>query len=221
MARADDLGPTLRVYLEAGARRTFAMAVDWPGWGRAGRGEEAAVDALLAYRDRYAVVARAAGLELPGGAGGPAVDVLARMPGNATTDFGAPGVVPALDGLAWTPPQPERQVALLVAAWARFDEITHTAPAELRKGPRGGGRDRDAIVEHVLGTEPAYARKAGLRVPAARYRDDLDATRAQLLELLTASPGPAGTASGWPAPYAVRRIAWHALDHAWEIEDRA
>jgi hypothetical protein len=25
---------------------------------------------------------------------------------------------------------------------------------------------------------------------------------------------------GWPARYAARRIAWHALDHAWEMEDR-
>jgi hypothetical protein len=26
---------------------------------------------------------------------------------------------------------------------------------------------------------------------------------------------------GWPPRYAARRIAWHALDHAWEIEDRS
>jgi hypothetical protein len=25
----------------------------------------------------------------------------------------------------------------------------------------------------------------------------------------------------WTARYAARRIAWHALDHAWEIEDRS
>jgi len=26
---------------------------------------------------------------------------------------------------------------------------------------------------------------------------------------------------GWLPRYAARRIAWHALDHAWEIEDRS
>jgi hypothetical protein len=25
----------------------------------------------------------------------------------------------------------------------------------------------------------------------------------------------------WPPRYAARRVAWHALDHAWEIEDRS
>jgi hypothetical protein len=32
--------------------------------------------------------------------------------------------------------------------------------------------------------------------------------------------GPRG-GKRWPARYAIRRSAWHALDHAWEIEDRA
>ena len=32
--------------------------------------------------------------------------------------------------------------------------------------------------------------------------------------------GPRG-GKRWPAPYAIRRSAWHALDHAWEIEDRS
>jgi hypothetical protein len=25
---------------------------------------------------------------------------------------------------------------------------------------------------------------------------------------------------GWPARYAARRIAWHVIDHLWEMEDR-
>jgi hypothetical protein len=31
--------------------------------------------------------------------------------------------------------------------------------------------------------------------------------------------GPRG-GERWPALFAIRRSAWHALDHAWEIEDR-
>ena len=31
--------------------------------------------------------------------------------------------------------------------------------------------------------------------------------------------GPRGGVR-WPARYFVRRLAWHILDHAWEIEDR-
>jgi hypothetical protein len=232
----------VRVYLESGSRRTFAMAVEWPGWGRSGRTAEAAINALLLYHPRYAVVARAAGLELPDIAAGAGssdragssgysdsygysdrsvVDVVERVPGNATTEYGAPGAVPTLDDEGWTPTEARRQTALLAAAWTRFDEVVAAAPALLRKGPRGGGRDRDKIVEHVLGTEPAYARKAGWRFKGPPDRSGLDELRARLVALLNASPGPAATASGWPAPYTVRRLAWHALDHAWEIEDRS
>src|SRR4051794_14264974 len=110
----------LRIYLEEGKRRTFAMALDWPGWGRAGRDAEGAIEALVAYRDRYAIVARAAGETVPAQ---PAVDVVARVPGNATTDFGAPGVVPPSDGEGWTPSEAHRQTGLLRAAWQRFDDV--------------------------------------------------------------------------------------------------
>jgi hypothetical protein len=212
----------LRIYLEEGKKRTFAMAVEWPGWGRAGRDAQSAVEALVGYRDRYAVVAQAAGEKPPDVGPGDAerVDVVDRLAGTATTDFGAPGVVLPADGQAWKPAEARRQTALLVAAWQRFDDVVAAAPAQLRKGPRGGGRDRDAIVEHVLGTEPAYARKAGLRRKAPADRAGLDDLRAELLEHLRAWRGEEPPGSGWPAPYVVRRIAWHALDHAWEIEDR-
>lgn len=74
---------------------------------------------LAAAAPRYAVVAAQAGVPFPAGAGA-AFDVVERLPGSATTDFGAP------------------------------------------------------VVE-----------------------------------------------KGWPPRYAARRIAWHVLDHAWQIEDRS
>lgn len=209
---------TLRIYLEEGARRTFAMSLDWPGWGRSGRHAEDAVESFLAYGARYAAVAAAAGLALPT-ADRRTVDVVTRLPGNATTDFGAPGVVVPADAEGWDAATARRATALLTAAWDRFDAVVAAAPEQLRKGPRGGGRDRDKIVDHVLGTEPAYFRKAGLRRPVPKDRAGLDALRAELLDVLLAGDGTAPS-GGWPAPYAVRRIAWHALDHAWEIEDR-
>src|ERR1019366_9322756 len=101
------------------------------------------------------------------------------------------------------------------------------APASLRKRPRGGGRDRDAIVDHVVGAElEMYARKLGLRLPRPAL-DDLAAraaARTALANALRATAGsdpyPAGS-KGWPPRYAIRRIAWHVLDHAWETEDRS
>ena len=55
----------IAVYLEIGPKRTFAGAVEWPGWCRIGRGEEEALEALLAYAPRYARVVEAAGLTAP------------------------------------------------------------------------------------------------------------------------------------------------------------
>jgi hypothetical protein len=111
----------------------------------------------------------------------------------------------------------------VAASWAVFDQVVAGAPARLRKGPRGGGRDRDAIVEHVLAAEASYARKLGIRHPQPAPGDAaaVSALHHAILETLhAASSTRLAPESGWPPRYAARRIAWHALDHAWEIEDR-
>lgn len=43
----------VRVSLELGKRWVFATALDWPGWCRRGKGEQAAIDTLLDYAGRY------------------------------------------------------------------------------------------------------------------------------------------------------------------------
>ena len=35
------------------------------------------------------------------------------------------------------------------------------------------------------------------------------------------SDASAVVAGGWTTAYADRRIAWHVLEHAWEMQDRA
>ncbi|TAN34552.1 hypothetical protein EPN29_02700 [bacterium] len=206
-----------RVYIERGAKRVFASAVEWPGWCRAGRDEKAALDALAACAARYTPVAEIAGLEFPADAGGD-FDVVERMPGNATTDFGAPGIIAKDESRPLPAAEAERTRALVAACWAALDRVVAKAPAELRKGPRGGGRDRDRIFEHVLGAESEYAKGIGLKLRPPDFKDAaaVAAFRQALLDRLRT---PAGDAR-WPARYAARRIAWHALDHAWEIEDR-
>ena len=209
------------VYVEAGSKRVFACAFDWPGWCRVGRTEEAALDALAAYAPRYAVVAKAARLPFPAHAR-EAFRVVERVRGSASTDFGVPGEVTAADRVPLTRDQAARQAALVGAAWMVLDRAVAGAPAELRKGPRGGGRDRDAIAAHVREAESAYARKLGLRLPWPPAPGAPAAARAALLEALAAAASVrAVPEKGWPARYAARRIAWHALDHAWEIQDRS
>ncbi|HEY5495999.1 MAG TPA: hypothetical protein VIK16_05020 [Candidatus Limnocylindrales bacterium] len=213
----------IAIGVEATPKKTFASALEWPGWSRAGRDEAVAVAALAASAGRFAIVARGIGLAFgpvePGD-----IRVVERLPGTATTAFGAPDVVFAMDARPTDAADGERLATLVRAAWAVLDKVAAIAAAELRKGPRGGGRDRDAIVAHVVAAESAYARRIGLRLREPDPGDvgAVAAIRAAITDVL-ARPTDGGPIPGgrWPARYAVRRIAWHVLDHAWEIEDRA
>jgi hypothetical protein len=147
-----------------------------------------------------------------------------RVAGSASTDFGVPGEVLKAERIPLTRNQVARQAALVEAAWKLLDRTVARAPAELRKGPRGGGRDRDEIDRHVQEAEGAYARKLGLRLPSASASGKAAraAARGHLLRALeTASTARTVEPKAWPGRYAARRIAWHVLDHAWEIEDRS
>ncbi len=210
----------VRVFVEATDRRAFASALDWPGWARGAKNEEAAVAALAAHAERYAAVAAEAAVTFAPGE----YSVVERLPGTATTDFGVPDRAAAADLEPLTSADARRTVALVAAAWLILDRVAAGAPQSLRKGPRGGGRDRDAIVDHVLGAEQAYARKLGVRVPAPRRGDkkSIAALRDPLLGVLgSAHAGAPLVEGGWLPRYGARRIAWHVLDHAWEIENRS
>ncbi len=211
------------VYLDGGAKRTFAGALEWPGWARAGKGDEAALEALASYLPRYRAVAERAGLVVPESAAD-AFEVVEHLPASANTDFGALGGMPAHDTTPLSEQQAAGLAAILQAAWDYLDEVAAGAPPELRKGPRGGGRDRDKVVEHVISAELAYVRKVGVPGGKAAGADDqaLARTRAAVLEALRgARSGEPLAPNGWTARYAARRFTWHVLDHAWEIEDRS
>ena len=118
----------------------------------------------------------------------------------------------------------DQLAAIVDAAWTIFDRVVAGAPAELRKGPRGGGRDRDKIVEHVVGADGGYARVLGLKGNEVDPRDRAavaDLRKRMLEAIREPSDGSPIAGKKWPPRYAARRVAWHALDHAWEIEDRS
>ncbi len=211
---------TIAIGIETADRRAFASALEWPGWSRSGRDETAALAALDASRARYAAIARAAGLPEPVGV----LEPVERLPGTATTAFGVPAVVFEADRRAVDDGEAARLAALVGASWAALEVAAAGAPAALRKGPRGGGRDRDAVVAHVAAAEVAYAREVGLHFPAPDPSDRaaIEALRAEILAVL-ARPSDGAPLGGrrWTQRYAARRVAWHALDHAWEIEDRS
>ncbi len=209
------------VYLEIGAKRVFACALDWPGWCRSGKTEADALEALAASAPRYAIVAKEAGVRFATGAA--EFDVVERIPGSPTTDFGAPGEAAKADVEPLTPKEAERLARLLQASWTVLDRVVAGAPASLRKGPRGGGRDRDEVFAHVVGAENGYSRKIGVRLPEVKPGDakPLAALRSAMLDAIKSGVEPETKGKPWLLRYAARRITWHVLDHAWEIEDRS
>ena len=224
-------GP-IGVYLETGSKRTFACAVDWPGWSRSGKTPDDALAALIASAGRFARVVRDAGVrgfEPPQAVA--RLQVVQRIEGGSGTDFGVPGSTPRADRQDLDDHELDRQMRLLKASWTAFDRAAAAAKGvELRKGPRGGGRDLGKIVQHALEAELAYVNQLGSRVPkleATATADAMARIRGLALEVLArrarAEPlaDPNRVSRTWLPRYFVRRSAWHALDHAWEIEDRA
>ncbi len=217
---------SIDVYLEIGNRRVFAGAIEHPGWCRSAKDPEAAIEVLASYAERYARAVKRPANEFRG-----SPKIVERLRGDATTDFGAPGMAPKADARKLDAAELERQARVLEACWAAFDAAARKAVgATLSKGPRGGGRELDAIVAHVFEADGAYVARlgGGYRPPkGATPAKEMAKLRKAFLETLASRaagelPAPSrSTRPPWTPRYAVRRSAWHALDHAWEIEDRA
>jgi hypothetical protein len=221
---------SINVYLETGKKRVIASAVDWPGWCRSRQDEPSVRQALVDYGPRYAQVLRPAGIEFLAPADESAFVVIQRWQGNATTDFGVPALMLDADRGAVDAEEHARFRKLLLACWQAFDGAVQSAASKtLRQGPRGGGRDTGQIVQHVFEAEQAYISRLGWKQDRAgdlHAGDELKHTQQAALSALEAAvkgelptQGPRGGVI-WPPRYFVRRVAWHVLDHAWEIEDR-
>jgi hypothetical protein len=210
----------IAVAIEATPKKSFATAVDWPGWSRSGKTEALALEALVSYARRYVPVARLAGEGLP--TTGLEFEIVERTEGNGGTEFGVPSRVTDHDRRAVASADADRLARVVDAAWTTFRSVAEGAPDELRKGPRGGGRDTPKILFHIAEADIAYGREMGLPLKAAADDDAaVDTIRRAMLGLLR-QPADGSPIAGrrWTTRYAAHRIAWHALDHAWEIEDR-
>jgi hypothetical protein len=219
------MGNSIRVMVERGKKkRTVACAFDWSGWDRSAKTEEDALRVLESYRPRYATVAALAGLSDEFGAAGD-LAVVERLEGIGMTDYyGLSGRAAGPEQDQMTEPECERKLALLRATWTYFDEVAARVSPELRKGPRGGGRERDEIIRHVNGAEIAeFATKVGVRTPldARLNPDELRAHRdAFFAAIRETNARGAAAGSWWTVQFLIRRCAWHMLDHAWEMEDK-
>lgn len=215
----------LRVILEIGTkgRRVVAGAIDWPGLDRGGKTEDDALEKLSSYLPRYADVAERAGLA-DAFERQRTIEVIERYPGSSSTDFWGIAHVPSqIERDVLSPADLERRIELLRACWAYFDDIAAHVSAELRPGPRGGGRDRDSIIRHTYGTEPAnWSAKVGVKTPldVVLTPEGLATHRREYTDAIRAYNAEGKSARTWPIQFLVRRTAHHVMDHAWEMEDR-
>ena len=214
----------IRVTLEIGLRdkKVVAVAPDWPGLERGAATAEAAVERIRSYVPRYAAVARLAGLEAAF-ANITGVDVVEQYPGTGSTDFwGISFAFSSIDRQDVSDEVLERELALMQACWAFFDEVRSRVSAEMQRGPRGGGRDRDRIVRHTFAAELDWTKKLGMHTPLESLLTDagLTAHREAYCSAIRALHSQGAMARNWPLRYLIRHTAYHTFDHAWEMEDK-
>jgi hypothetical protein len=217
----------VRTVVEHGTKdkRSAAFSLDWPGWSRGAKTVELALETLESYRDRYRPVADLAGMSHAFDAAGP-LEIVEDKVGTGSTDFW---------GISFSPSSTEhgpmgeaefdRAIALLRAAWTYFDGVAARVSPDMRKGPRGGGRDRDRIISHTIRIESEdFATRVGLRIPegAALTPEGLRQHRETYVEAMRRYN--AGEferpMKSWTLPFLIRHSAFHTLDHAWEMEDK-
>ena len=219
---------SVRTVIDRGpkGKRAVAFSMDWPGWSRGAKTAELALETLESYRERYRPIADLAGMTREFDTAGP-IEVVEDKVGTGSTDFW---------GISFSPSSAEQQepmgeaelergITLLQASWAFFDGVAARVSSEMRKGPRGGGRDRDHIIRHTIRVESEdFARKVGLRIPegAALRPEGLRQYRESYVAGMRAyNAGEVDRRMrSWTLPFLIRHSAFHTLDHAWEMEDK-
>jgi len=215
-----------RVVIERGTKKVFATAIDWPGWSRGAKNNDEALARLVEYGPRYKKSLGNSAAKLSAPKNDKDLDVVLDTKGDANVDYGVPHTIVDLDRGPVSEAELARQVHLLEAAWRAFESAASKAKGKkLSSGPRGGGRSVAQMIGHIDEADRAYIGALGAKAPPAS--GGRDAVERAVVEALHAKVrgelperGPRG-GERWPARYAIRRSAWHALDHAWEIEDRA
>ncbi len=214
----------VRVTVEIGpkGKKVVAVAPDWPGFSRGAATEEAAIKRLLSYIPRYAPVAKLAAMDAAFVAITDA-DVVERYQGTGSTDFwGISFAFSHIDKQPMSGEALERELTLMRACWTFFDDVRSHVSAEMQRGPRGGGRDRDRIVRHTLGVEQDWAKGLGVLTPqdAMLTDEELNAYRDDYCNAIRAFHSEGKMARTWPLRYLIRHTAFHTLDHAWEMQDK-
>ena len=199
-----------------------AVAPDWPGLERGAKTGEDAIEKLRTYIPRYSRVAKLAGMDAEFDAI-TNVDVVEHYSGTGSTDFwGISFAFSSIDKQGMSGDELERELMLMQACWAFFDDVRSRVSPEMRKGPRGGGRDRDRIVLHIFANEQDWAKGLGVLTPDGAMKTDkgMKTHRDAYCHALRDYHSQGKLAGKWPLRYLIRHTAFHTLDHAWEMEDK-
>jgi hypothetical protein len=217
---------SIRTIVERGpkGKKVVAFAVDWPGWSRGAKTPELALELLESYRERYRPVASAAGMADEFDAAGP-LDVIEDRIGPGSTDFWGISFAPSsLEVEPMDHTELDRKIELLSACWGHFDGVAARVSADMHKGPRGGGRDRDEIIRHTIRTESEeFAKRLGLRIPergALTPKGLRDYRETYVATMRAYNAGEGKRMRSWNLPFLIRHSAFHSMDHAWEMEDK-
>lgn len=209
----------LRITLEIGpkGKKVVAVAPDWPGLERGAKNSAQAIEALRSYLPRYAPVAHLAGMEMAFGAI-EQVEIVEEYAGVSSTDFWSISFAfSSIDKQDMSAAELERELKLMQGCWAFFDAVRGRVSAEMQKGPRGGGRDRDSIVRHTLAAEQDWAKMVGLLTPegAMLTAEGLNTHRAAYVHAIReyhAQGGLAGKKAKSPLRFLIRHTAYHTLE---------
>jgi hypothetical protein len=219
------MAKAIRVTLEIGPKekKVVAVAPDWPGLERGAKTGPAAIEKLQSYFPRYAKIAKLAGMDAEFAAS-KGVNVVERYKGTGSTDFwGISFAFSSIDKQKISDEKLERELTLMKACWKYFDTVRSRVSAELQKGPRGGGRDRDRIILHVCAVEQDWAGGLGIKIQEGEWFTDLERLkdfRRKYCKAIRTFHAEGKMAKKWPLRYLIRHTAFHTLDHAWEMEDR-
>lgn len=216
-----------RVTLEIGpkGKKVVAVAADWPGLERGAKTQEDAIERLRSHMPRYSPVAKLAEMDVEFDTI-KNIQVVEEYPGTGSTDFwGISFAFSSIDKQEMSSDELERELTLMQACWVFFDDVRRRVSAEMQKGPRGGGRDRDHIVRHTLYAEQDWAKMIGVLTPddAMLTVNGLKTHRESYCDAIRDyhSQGKvAGKMAKWPLRFLIRHTAFHTMDHAWEMEDK-
>jgi hypothetical protein len=217
----------VRTVLESGpkAKRFVAFALDWPGWSRGAKDADLALETLESYRERYRPIAQIAGMAGEFEAAGP-LEITEERVGTGSTDFWGISFSPSsTEHGSMTDAEFDRAITLLRSCWEFFDGVAARVSPEMRRGPRGGGRNRDQIIRHTIRNESEeFAKQVGIRIPeeAALSPAGLQQHRKDYVIAMRAYNAGEVTRKmrSWTLPFLIRHSAFHTLDHAWEMEDK-